>query len=275
MRKSISYSGSTRATSPAQLRFWLMAVVVGMCACSVKSSGPAATGAPVAPASPPKAVGVSAASTSPPFAIGAAVSLDGRPSCDPLELWLAAVDSDEGGPPYCAKYFAGNPKAPPISVLLRDMAMLRDESGGFVPRRLVDASTCVVLAQRRADGLWTTLRVPPKPMPPRGALGPGLPEREDAPVPRDDDDRVEQVVGLADWLAAHDRFSGSIVIVHREKTLLSRAWGLASRAWNVPNRADTKFNLGSIVQHRPRVDGYWPLYQRYRYSPVGPEGWNA
>jgi len=47
-------------------------------------------------------------------------------------------------------------------------------------------------------------------------------------------------------LAAADLFSGSVVVAHECKPILSRAYGLASRAHGVPNRIDTKFNLGSM-----------------------------
>ena len=45
---------------------------------------------------------------------------------------------------------------------------------------------------------------------------------------------------------AADLFSGSVVVAHDGKPILSRAYGLASRAHDVPNRTNTKFNLGSM-----------------------------
>jgi CubicO group peptidase (beta-lactamase class C family) len=47
-------------------------------------------------------------------------------------------------------------------------------------------------------------------------------------------------------LVAADLFSGSVLVAHNGKPIFSRAYGLASRAHGVPNRADTKFNLGSM-----------------------------
>jgi CubicO group peptidase (beta-lactamase class C family) len=47
-------------------------------------------------------------------------------------------------------------------------------------------------------------------------------------------------------LVAADLFSGSVVVAHDGKTILSRAYGQASRAHGVANRTDTKFNLGSM-----------------------------
>lgn len=46
--------------------------------------------------------------------------------------------------------------------------------------------------------------------------------------------------------AAHNKFSGVVLIAKDGVPLFQKAYGLASKRFNVPNRTDTKFNIGSI-----------------------------
>ncbi len=211
----------------------LLVLLASLSACGPKLCGPSSQVA-------------SQAQLAPPITIGAPVSLDGHPTCAMLQAWLAAVDGDAGAKALYAQYYAGRADVPPAVDVLADFSLLRYQSGGFVPRRIIDEATCAVMAQRRVDGLWTNVRVGPVLDSPLNAASPAVPEAEDAPVPRNDAERVAKIAALADWLMARDRFSGSIVVVHRGATILARSWGLASRAYGVPNRVDTKFNLGSM-----------------------------
>jgi CubicO group peptidase (beta-lactamase class C family) len=52
---------------------------------------------------------------------------------------------------------------------------------------------------------------------------------------------------LAD-LAAQDRFSGTVLLQRRGRTVLSRAYGKANKDLSIPNRTDTIFTLGSITK---------------------------
>ncbi len=52
--------------------------------------------------------------------------------------------------------------------------------------------------------------------------------------------------GLVDRMAAHDMFSGSVIVQKDGERVFERAAGLASRRFDVPNTMDTKFNLGSM-----------------------------
>jgi len=174
-------------------------------------------------------------------------ALESHAACGVLRAWLAAVDDDAGVAAFYAKFHGSWPKGgPPLDKLRDDFAQIRDETAGFVPRHIVDESSCAVAAQKRSDGLWSKLELPKQA--PAGLYDwfPMLPEGEDAPAPRDDVDRVQKIGAFIDALAARDRFSGTIVIVHRGKVLVENAWGLASRAWSAPVRLDTRFSLGSI-----------------------------
>lgn len=49
-----------------------------------------------------------------------------------------------------------------------------------------------------------------------------------------------------DALTDEDRFSGAILLAHRNKVLLRDARGFADRTWRIPNRPETLFNIASI-----------------------------
>ncbi|TDD95017.1 serine hydrolase domain-containing protein [Jiangella asiatica] len=48
--------------------------------------------------------------------------------------------------------------------------------------------------------------------------------------------------------AAADVFSGTVLLAHRGRTVLSRSHGMADQQKSIPNRTDTIFNLGSITK---------------------------
>ena len=49
-----------------------------------------------------------------------------------------------------------------------------------------------------------------------------------------------------DEMSARDLFSGTVLLVRGNETLLQKSFGLADKEHNVPNTIDTKFNIGSI-----------------------------
>ncbi|HEV7574038.1 MAG TPA: serine hydrolase [Thermoanaerobaculia bacterium] len=57
---------------------------------------------------------------------------------------------------------------------------------------------------------------------------------------------IDQITAAVDKAAAEDKFSGVVLVAKDGMPLLSRAWGMADPAKGIANRADTKFNLGSI-----------------------------
>jgi CubicO group peptidase (beta-lactamase class C family) len=48
--------------------------------------------------------------------------------------------------------------------------------------------------------------------------------------------------------AARDRFSGTVLLAHRDRPTLLRAYGMADRSRSIPNRPETVFALGSITK---------------------------
>lgn len=49
-------------------------------------------------------------------------------------------------------------------------------------------------------------------------------------------------------LAAEDKFSGNVLLVHRDRPVLSRSYGMANKEKSIPNQPDTIFALGSITK---------------------------
>ncbi|WUI02552.1 beta-lactamase family protein [Spirillospora sp. NBC_00431] len=49
-------------------------------------------------------------------------------------------------------------------------------------------------------------------------------------------------------LAAAGKFSGALLLAHRGRPVLQRAYGMADRKRGVPNRTDTRFDLASITK---------------------------
>lgn len=48
--------------------------------------------------------------------------------------------------------------------------------------------------------------------------------------------------------AALDRFSGTVLLAHRGRPVLTRSYGMANKQSSVPNRPDTSFNLASVTK---------------------------
>jgi len=61
-----------------------------------------------------------------------------------------------------------------------------------------------------------------------------------------DEEWVAAVGTYLDQAAARDEFSGAVLLARGDKVVLEKAYGLADKTSKAPNRADTRFNLGSI-----------------------------
>src|SRR5882757_3461029 len=69
---------------------------------------------------------------------------------------------------------------------------------------------------------------------------------EAAPGKMTDAQIVQDLESQLDRLVAEDRFSGTVLLAKNGKVLFEHAYGYADHAFNAPNKADTKFNLGSM-----------------------------
>jgi CubicO group peptidase (beta-lactamase class C family) len=62
----------------------------------------------------------------------------------------------------------------------------------------------------------------------------------------DDDGLAESVDALLDDLAAHDEFSGTVLVASEKAVIYAGSRGMSDREHRVPAAADTKYNLGSV-----------------------------
>jgi CubicO group peptidase (beta-lactamase class C family) len=137
-----------------------------------------------------------------------------------------------------------------------------EQSGGLRLHRIVQSSDfeITVLMQSRKDAAWVNFNVAVESQAPHAIMGirvqPGeapanesKPPRESNTAPagkRNEADALKDIGALIEQQAAADNFSGVVMIAKNGAPLFTRAVGLADKTKNLPNRADTKFNLGSI-----------------------------
>lgn len=59
---------------------------------------------------------------------------------------------------------------------------------------------------------------------------------------------VRAIEAEVDWRARTERFSGAVLVAHRGRPVLNRAWGLAARGPDAPNTPDTLFTTASTTK---------------------------
>ena len=130
---------------------------------------------------------------------------------------------------------------------------MKEEMGGLTLRRVVETkeNAVTVLAQYR-KGDWFKLGFEFEPKGENKLLGIRIENTEPPPDPNLHLPKLTEAQVL-DSLEAYltgefkaDEFSGTVLVVRGGRTVYEKAFGLASREYNIPNRADTKYNLGSI-----------------------------
>lgn len=77
----------------------------------------------------------------------------------------------------------------------------------------------------------------------RGPDAPAWPPAVSSP-----EEAVAAIANEVDWRAGQERFSGAVLIAHRGKPVLDRAWGLARRSPDVPNGSSTQFGMASTTK---------------------------
>jgi CubicO group peptidase (beta-lactamase class C family) len=143
----------------------------------------------------------------------------------------------------------------PVEQRLEVNRQMREEHGTFTPMRIVEsADDHLRLIVRTAHDLSLDMTLLFEPGPGSHLAGIRVqdvgadreePEAGPAPPPG-------ETAALAAWdarldsLSAAGAFSGAVLVAKGDSVLLRTAYGLASRADRRPNRADTRFNLGSI-----------------------------
>jgi CubicO group peptidase (beta-lactamase class C family) len=128
---------------------------------------------------------------------------------------------------------------------------MKEEMGGLTLRRVVETkeNAVTVLAQSQ-KGDWFKLGFEFEPKGEHKLLGIRIENTEPPPDPNLPKLTEAQVMdSLEAYLTGEckaDEFSGTVLVVRGGRTVYEKAFGLASREYNIPNRADTKYNLGSI-----------------------------
>jgi hypothetical protein len=172
---------------------------------------------------------------------------------------------------------------------------LRDQHGKLIPERLVEsAEDHVQIIARTANGELLDLTVLCEAESPHRMLGlrimdAGPGEGDHAPAaastPLSDDAAVKAWSTHLDSLTRAGSFSGAVMLMKNDVVLFRSAYGEASRETHTPNRADTKFNLGSInkmftkvaigqlaaqgkIQLDQTIDRYLPDYPKAVASKV-------
>jgi CubicO group peptidase (beta-lactamase class C family) len=63
-----------------------------------------------------------------------------------------------------------------------------------------------------------------------------------------DDGQLDAFDDFVRQRAAEDQFSGTVLLVHADRRVLARAYGMANKQLSIPNRLDTLFNLASVTK---------------------------
>jgi len=143
----------------------------------------------------------------------------------------------------------------PVADRLAIYREMREEHGTLTPQRVVEArdDQVQVIARTKFDrSLNLTFLFEPEA--PHRFLGlrvmdsgPGEGEAAQESVERmSEEQALEAWRAQLDSLARADRFSGAVLLAKGDRPLFKAAYGEASHASHAANRADTRFNLGSI-----------------------------
>ena len=215
------------------------------------------------------AVILAALSLLPPSASAQGPALPETPAGRKLASFLRALNS--GDLETLRRFHAEDSPggdAPPEQRAKADLNFY-ERSGGLDLHRIERSAEdeIIVLARGRKSGSWIrlTLQVesrPPhsinligaEPAPAPDAAPPGnhpLPPAAASPAgaPRGKLGAAEIAPHLEAYLAklaADDEFSGVVLVAKDGRPVFQKAYGLADRRGQTPNRADTKFNLGSM-----------------------------
>lgn len=142
-------------------------------------------------------------------------------------------------------------KSRPMDERIGIYRQLKTDLGSLVLRQAEEGqgNSLTVLAQSQ-KGDWFKLGFEFEPKGEHKLLGIRIENTEPPPDPDLPKLTEAQVLdSLEAYLSGEvkaDEFSGTVLVVRGGRTVYEKAFGLASREYNIPNRADTKYNLGSI-----------------------------
>jgi CubicO group peptidase (beta-lactamase class C family) len=139
----------------------------------------------------------------------------------------------------------------PLDARLGRYRQMSQRLGKLELRKIIDIKPALIsTVVQGSNGPLVQMDFEFAPREPFGLLGIRVMDMDEEATPSDpkpdDAALVAAVRGHLEELAAKDEFSGAVLVDHGGKTLFQAAYGLADREKKIPNRADTKFNIGSI-----------------------------
>lgn len=139
----------------------------------------------------------------------------------------------------------------PMQRHLNFISSMHDQNRGFEVGNVQDwnPNEIVVQVRSKLTGAWDGLLVRVEPEVPYKIAGIGLRPAKNPPADAKKLSVKEigsELETFAKKIAAADVFSGAVLLAKDGQVVYKGAFGLANKDFNVPNRADTKFNLGSM-----------------------------
>lgn len=179
------------------------------------------------------------------------------PAGQRMAAWLEVMN--RAGDPEAERAFYDTQLAPGIREVFSFTAFQdmmaetrRDNPGIRFHAALASEPARLEALCRDANGRWLRIRVMVSPEAENRIAGFMIDDDADPPEvlnagPAPDDAAfVRDVTAYVDGRTSQDRFSGTVLILRGDRTLVRGAWGEANRRYHVPNALDTKFNLGSM-----------------------------
>jgi len=152
-----------------------------------------------------------------------------------------------------ANFAAEAQKQVPLEDRVRRLGGMAQDIGPLEFHSLIrgEGTEVLFLARSKKSGDWLEVGMRLEPAPGCGILGLKFEQSEGpgavAPKPAGSDAAAAaEARTFLRGLADSGEFSGVVLVAKDGKPFFQEAYGLANRDFGVPNRADTKFNLGSI-----------------------------
>jgi len=203
-----------------------------------------------------------------------------------LNQWLAAINSNDSGK--ITEFWQKYSHDSPAEHVAHDQG-LGTMTGGFKLVKIIrDDGSHLEALLKEARGSYSELTIDLASSDPpliRGIFGHPVPD----PIPgvastaANNQELIAKVESHVTDPAAKDPFSGAILIAHKGRLVLNRAWGMADREKQIKNTVDTQFCIGSmnkmftavavlqlVQQGKLSLDGtisdYWPDYPNHDLS---------
>ena len=148
----------------------------------------------------------------------------------------------------------------PLEQRMAMYRQLKSDLATLEPVKILKESTDAIrLVARSAKESWLELTFEFEKSAPYKLLGIRIMRLDEPPdlnapmTPITEAEMLKELNIFLDGISVKDEFSGVVLLAKGEKPIFRKAYGLASKEYNIPNRADTRFNLGSINKFLTRI----------------------